>query len=240
MLLGKGCFSRAVVLHELMHAIGFVHEQSRPDRNNYVRVLWQNVEAGRESEFERYGGEYFTENGFPYDLKSVMHYTEHSFSKNGRPTLIARSKVALRCRGRKCPTQSDVDRINHLYKCSFRGDLKLSEQHGDQRLPFFVSSRFSRFKHFTDFKDQPSTGAQHTSRKTPDSERQLSLFVAPPIQSPYWPIACPNCHLFYSNANFYPLNQLHFAPVNPVEYHKVALFQDAYGNLLLSGVAAGR
>ena len=34
-------------MHELMHAVGFWHEQSRPDRNLFVEVLWENIQDGK-------------------------------------------------------------------------------------------------------------------------------------------------------------------------------------------------
>lgn len=44
--LGERCNSKRIVMHELMHAIGFWHEQSRPDRDEHVEILWENIRDG--------------------------------------------------------------------------------------------------------------------------------------------------------------------------------------------------
>ncbi|CAG0924342.1 unnamed protein product [Notodromas monacha] len=37
------CWDKGVILHELVHNIGFYHEHQRPDRDNYIDVLYRNV-----------------------------------------------------------------------------------------------------------------------------------------------------------------------------------------------------
>jgi hypothetical protein len=49
---GGHCIWSSTIQHEMMHALGFQHEQSRPDRNDYVDVVMENVESGREHNFE--------------------------------------------------------------------------------------------------------------------------------------------------------------------------------------------
>ena len=46
--IGKGCEKHTgIIQHEIFHALGRVHEQSRPDRDQYVTINLQHVEPGK-------------------------------------------------------------------------------------------------------------------------------------------------------------------------------------------------
>ncbi|XP_035009318.1 high choriolytic enzyme 1 isoform X1 [Hippoglossus stenolepis] len=111
----RGCVYRSVVQHELLHALGFNHEQTRSDRDDHVRIQLQNVIRGMEHNFRKIQ----TRNlGTPYDYNSIMHYSRYAFSRNREPTIIPipDSNVAIGRASQMSPT--DIIRVNRLYQCT--------------------------------------------------------------------------------------------------------------------------
>ena len=65
------------IVHELGHVLGYWHEQQRLDRNDFIRIEWQNIPD--EAEFSFIVVPLTADYG-PYDFGSIMHYDQCSFS----------------------------------------------------------------------------------------------------------------------------------------------------------------
>lgn len=89
MVFGRAYSNVDVIIHELGHCLGLMHEHQRPDRDDYVRIVWDNILSGKEYNFEIVDNPIFVEEDYDYDFQSIMHYDPVSFSINGSPTIIA-------------------------------------------------------------------------------------------------------------------------------------------------------
>ncbi|XP_049429021.1 high choriolytic enzyme 1-like isoform X2 [Epinephelus fuscoguttatus] len=111
----RGCIYHGTVQHELLHALGFNHEQCRSDRDQNIRVLLQNIIKGQEYNFNKINT---LNQGTPYDYGSVMHYGRLAFSKdNYNPTMVAVPNSNAVFGTARQMSQNDINRINLLY-CS--------------------------------------------------------------------------------------------------------------------------
>uniref|UniRef100_A0A8C3VY49 Metalloendopeptidase n=1 Tax=Catagonus wagneri TaxID=51154 RepID=A0A8C3VY49_9CETA len=118
--LGPSCLQRGrgIVLHELMHVLGFWHEHSRADRDRYIRVNWNEIVPGFEINFIKSRNSNML---VPYDYSSVMHYGRLAFSRRGLPTITPLWAPSVHIGQRWNLSTSDIARVLRLYDCSPSG-----------------------------------------------------------------------------------------------------------------------
>ncbi|KAL6461636.1 hypothetical protein MHYP_G00297800 [Metynnis hypsauchen] len=104
----NGCIYHNTVQHELLHALGFNHEQCRSDHDNHI------CSSGYKYAFDKINT---LNQGTPYDYNSVMQYHKTAFSKNGEPTMVPIPNSNVSFGQGTQMSQNDITRLNRLYNC---------------------------------------------------------------------------------------------------------------------------
>ena len=132
--LGPKCNNVGIIIHEIGHALGLWHEQSRPDRDSYVRILYSNIISNETDNFDKRNSFQVDYQGTAYDYASVMHYRENEFAlehlprdtvtieitnytrynEQGTPTLGAPNKTQL--------SDNDAIQLKRMYNCPGSGN----------------------------------------------------------------------------------------------------------------------
>lgn len=109
---GPPACSAGTLLHEMGHAVGLLHEQSRPDRDQYVVFQPDNVAKNARSQSSL--ASFNRKAVGPYDFASIMHYGDFDFSANGRPAYMT-LPPGIEIGQRRGYSAADVDTVRRLY-----------------------------------------------------------------------------------------------------------------------------
>ena len=115
----NGNFTMGTVVHELMHALGVYHEQSRTDRDNYVEIKWDNIMENSKYNFQVEGDGTARTN---FDYCSIMQYNTNAFAKDkSQPTIVCKTNGAVvacpACIGNRASlSPMDIDGLDKLYR----------------------------------------------------------------------------------------------------------------------------
>uniref|UniRef100_A0A4W5M5R9 Metalloendopeptidase n=1 Tax=Hucho hucho TaxID=62062 RepID=A0A4W5M5R9_9TELE len=140
--IGKNCDKFGIVVHELGHVIGFWHEHTRPDRDEHVSIIRDNIHPGQEYNFLKMSPVEVDSLGEVYDFDSIMHYAPNTFSRLVQRTDYSsgvRPPIGQRTRLSK----GDIVQARKLYK--WCGD-RLQDSSGNFSSPGY-SNGYAAYVH---------------------------------------------------------------------------------------------
>ncbi|KAF7652211.1 hypothetical protein LDENG_00099970, partial [Lucifuga dentata] len=110
-----GCLYHAIIQHEINHALGFQHEHTRIDRDQYIRINWANINPNMAYNFYK---QYTNNLNTPYDYFSIMHYERTAFSiQYGRDSITPIPDPTIQIGQSQGMSFLDILKINLLYGC---------------------------------------------------------------------------------------------------------------------------
>ncbi|RWR99041.1 hypothetical protein B4U79_00792, partial [Dinothrombium tinctorium] len=105
-----------------MHALGFMHEHQRPDRDQYITINWDNLKTGQEKNFEKEFDPWLQRKlnyseMFPYDTHSILHYPSYLQTKNKNIPTITLKNGGIISKATSL-SEMDVKKLKFFFNCT--------------------------------------------------------------------------------------------------------------------------
>jgi len=140
----NGCVYEKVVVHELLHSLGFMHEMNRPDRDTYITINWSNIVNSGAAQFYKdewvgttptlpecddsgnsdgtdysgcYSGWFTDACQLGYDYTSIMHYGLTSFAIDSSQWVMTPVDTSVTFTGNSVLSALDIAKMECLYYC---------------------------------------------------------------------------------------------------------------------------
>jgi hypothetical protein len=116
--LGIGCKNKKLMLHELVHSLGFYHKHSQADRDQYLNIHWNNIPKEAHDQFDKFPQYWMQTFSRDFDFMSIMLYGPRLFGIDNRMTMSRKDGGRLLdVEDKPGLSTNDVYSINSLYKC---------------------------------------------------------------------------------------------------------------------------
>ncbi len=136
---GDKC-SEGSMIHEIGHAMGLLHEHTRPDRDSFVQINWNSINTDKRHNFD------ILDDAIPlgdYDYSSIMHYGTHFFSNDNNPTISSLQNTGVKIGQREFISEGDKNSMITLYQSEYSlvsSSSPSAEAGGTLQLDMFVTN----------------------------------------------------------------------------------------------------
>uniref|UniRef100_A0A3B3ZJV5 Metalloendopeptidase n=1 Tax=Periophthalmus magnuspinnatus TaxID=409849 RepID=A0A3B3ZJV5_9GOBI len=131
--LAEACQRISIAEHEFLHALGFMHEHQRFDRDDFVTINFTNVIQGLEVNFIKAEKDQYTTQSTQYDYWSVMHYGPNAFSNGNGTTITTKNPRFMPIIGQTLGiSATDVLELNLLYNCGLSYFMHVNTAKGEK------------------------------------------------------------------------------------------------------------
>jgi hypothetical protein len=131
------------VVHEILHALGIYHEQSRSDRDAFVEIRWQNIQQNAIGNFQTVPGSI---DYYDYDYGSIMHYPRWAFRIDPSQDTIVPRQAGVTIGQRDGLSWTDRQTIAKLYERFFAVGYSGVWRAGSGRYAMWINATWDSFR----------------------------------------------------------------------------------------------